>query len=207
MFQDKAQWLFICSLLFYVVPRGLWWFVIIWVGWLHAICLDNINGIRVKLCMNITTHWALPIHAVFCDLGFLTDFFSFFLFLSNNDKTLFDCQFCWLDHGYTTMFYLPQREARGAGCLPPVWNLRAVIWFPFPISSHFSAWSSCSFCLVVFLLMVHSPDFFPENSATFSFTKYTFFVWLLLSSLEIRVEGGMSNLLPYSAGICHYAFM
>ena len=23
---------------------------------------------------------------------------------------------------------------------------------------------SCSFCLVIFLLMVHSPDFFPENS-------------------------------------------
>ena len=39
---------------------------------------------------------------------------------------------------------------------------------PFPISSLvFSAQSSCSFCLVIFLLMVHSPDFFPENSQIF----------------------------------------
>ena len=35
------------------------------------------------------------------------------------------------------------------GCLMslPVWNLRAVISFPFRIFSHFSAKSSCSFCL------------------------------------------------------------
>ena len=31
----------------------------------------------------------------------------------------------------------------------------------------FSALSFCSFCLVIFLLMVHSPDFFPENSNIF----------------------------------------
>ena len=64
--------------------------------------------------------------------------------------------------------FLPQREARDVWCLPPDWNLRAVILFPFPISSLvFSAWSSCSFCLVIFLLMVHSLDFFPENSQIF----------------------------------------
>ena len=37
------------------------------------------------------------------------------------------------------------------------------------------------FLLVIFLLMVHSPGFFPENSQTF-FIKRLFFVWLLLSS-------------------------
>ena len=31
----------------------------------------------------------------------------------------------------------------------------------------FSAQSSCSFSLVIFLRMVHSPDFFPENSNIF----------------------------------------
>ena len=29
----------------------------------------------------------------------------------------------------------PRREARDVWCLPPVWNLRAVIWFHFAISS------------------------------------------------------------------------
>ena len=39
------------------------------------------------------------------------------------------------------------------------------IWFPFPISFHiFSVLSSCSFCVVIFLLMVHSLDFFPKSS-------------------------------------------
>ena len=50
----------------------------------------------------------------------------------------------------------------------------------------FSAQSSCSFCLVIFLLMVYSPDFFPENSQIF-FLKGQFFVWLLLSSQEMIV--------------------
>ena len=46
------------------------------------------------------------------------------------------------------------------GHVPPVWNLRTVFWFPFPIPSLlFLPSSSCSFCLVIFLL-VHSPDFF-----------------------------------------------
>ena len=29
----------------------------------------------------------------------------------------------------------PWRKAKDGWCLPPVWNLRAVIWFPFPVSS------------------------------------------------------------------------
>ena len=29
----------------------------------------------------------------------------------------------------------PRREAGDISCFPPVWNLRAVIWFPFPTSS------------------------------------------------------------------------
>ena len=31
--------------------------------------------------------------------------------------------------------FQPRREDGDVWCLPPVWNLRAVIWFPFPISS------------------------------------------------------------------------
>ena len=61
--------------------------------------------------------------------------------------------------------------------LSPVWNLRAVIWFPFPVSSLVSLSSlvlsvrSC-FCWLSILLT------FPGNSQTL----LGFFVWLLLSS-------------------------
>ena len=64
----------------------------------------------------------------------------------------------------------PQRDAVDVWCFPPVWNLRAVIWFPFPISSHFFCLALLvflSFCLVIFLLVVRSSDFFPENSNIF----------------------------------------
>ena len=53
-------------------------------------------------------------------------------------------------------------------CPSSVWNLRAVIWFPFPISYLvFSAMSSYFFCFVVFLLMVHSPGFYQKKSNIF----------------------------------------
>ena len=42
--------------------------------------------------------------------------------------------------------------------------------------------SSCSFCLVIFLLLAHSPDFSPENSQICFVKELAFFVWLLLSS-------------------------
>ena len=53
--------------------------------------------------------------------------------------------------------------------------------------SYVSAKSYYSFCLVIFLLMVHSPDFFQENSQI-SFVKsqvFLFFYWLLLNSQEM----------------------
>ena len=41
--------------------------------------------------------------------------------------------------------WCPRREAGDVWCLPPVWNLRAVIWFPFPILLFF--------CLVLLLFL------------------------------------------------------
>ena len=39
-----------------------------------------------------------------------------------------------------------------------------LIWFPFPISSLvFSASASCPFCLVIFHLMIYSPEFFSRK--------------------------------------------
>ena len=57
------------------------------------------------------------------------------------------------------------RDARDVWCPSPIWTPRAVINLV-PISSflfHFSDWSSCLFCLGIFLLLVHSPDFFPTE--------------------------------------------
>ena len=36
---------------------------------------------------------------------------------------------------FLSLVCAPRREAGDVWCFPPVWNLRAVIWFPFPISS------------------------------------------------------------------------
>ena len=61
---------------------------------------------------------------------------------------------------------------------------------------HSSAWSSCSFCLVIFLLMVHSPDFYPQGTKRRA----------LLDS-GLKVVGGMCSLLPCGTGVCQYAFI
>ena len=50
---------------------------------------------------------------------------------------------------------------------------------------------SCSFCLVIFLRMVHSPDFFflSRKLKYFPLRVRLFFVWLSLSGQEIGVGG------------------
>ena len=50
-----------------------------------------------------------------------------------------------------------------------VWNLRAVILFPFLLSALIFLPSPLAlFCLVIFLLMVHSPDFFSRKFSNIS---------------------------------------
>ena len=46
---------------------------------------------------------------------------------------------------------------------PPVWNLWAVIWFHFAISSLVFLPSSVTLCLIFFCLLVHSCEFFPRK--------------------------------------------
>ena len=58
----------------------------------------------------------------------------------------------------------------GWGCLMSLTFLESQGCHLIPLScllSCFSASSSCSFCLIVCLLMVHSPDFLQENSQIF----------------------------------------
>ena len=64
----------------------------------------------------------------------------------------------------------PWREAGDVWCHSPVWNFRAVIWFPFLIAlfSFFLPRLLALSVLQFFLLIVHFPDFFsPENSNIF----------------------------------------
>ena len=61
----------------------------------------------------------------------------------------------------------PWREAVDIWCLPPVWNLKAVIWFHFAVSSLVLLASSVTLSVFFFCLLVHSADFFPENSSVF----------------------------------------
>ena len=54
-------------------------------------------------------------------------------------------------------FFSPSLQSQGCHFIPPFFLL-----------SCSSAQSCCSLCLVLFPLMVHSPDFLPENSSVFS---------------------------------------
>ena len=69
--------------------------------------------------------------------------------------------------------------------------------------SCFSASSSGSFCLVIFLLMVRSPDFFPQKQSIIFHCELGFFVWLLLSSWEMIVGAIWHWYLP----LCIYIFI
>ena len=90
---------------------------------------------------------------------------------------------------------LPWREARDV-CLTHVWNLMAVIWFLFPISSLTFLPSP----LTLFVLSFFSANgpfpwffFFPENAWTF---------------FRLFCMGAVAQLdLPHSTGICHYTFI
>ena len=54
----------------------------------------------------------------------------------------------------------PRREAGDVWCPPPVWNLRAVIWFPIPIS-----------CLLFFLLLFLSCHFSANGPFSWLFSR------------------------------------
>ena len=88
----------------------------------------NITGISADLLPeSIVRHEVFQSQSVvkMQQLFMLFYFFYFLLSLSY----LYGV-FCWC-----FSFGIPWREAGNVWCQLPVWNLRAVIWFPFPISS------------------------------------------------------------------------
>ena len=74
---------------------------------------------------------------------------------------------------------LPQREAGHFLYLPPVWNLWDVITFLSALLL-FCLVSTCSFYLLIVLLLAHSPACFPEISFKFFFSRYTFWPLFLI---------------------------
>ena len=62
----------------------------------------------------------------------------------------------------------PRREAGDVWCLPPVWNLRAAIWFHFAISSLVLLPSPVTLSVLSFsACWPFLLNFFPENSSIF----------------------------------------
>ena len=86
----------------------------------------------------------------------------------------------------TALTFRPDNTWAGdVWCPSPVWNVRAVIWFPLSyLLSCSSTWSCCSFCFIIyfFLLMVHSFDFSQKIHHYFWLRDSFFLLWLLLSS-------------------------
>ena len=102
----------------------------------------------------------------------------------------------------------PGREAWDVWCLPPVWNLRAVIWFHFAISSLVLLPSpvipsvlSFSSCWSILL------NFFQKILQYFSLRDRLFLYGSCLAARRSKLVGGMCSRLPYGACICWYAFI
>ena len=89
---------------------------------------------------------------------------------------------------------------------PPVWNLRAIIWFHFAISSRVLLPSPVALSVFFFFcLMVHSPDFFPESSSIFFVKRWAFLYGSCLAARRGELVRGMCGMLQYGTGICCYA--
>ena len=102
----------------------------------------------------------------------------------------------------------PRREAGDVWCLPPVWNVRAVIWFHFAISSlvllpspvTLSVWSF-SACWP-FLL-----NFFQKILQYFSLRDRLFLYGSCFAVRRSELVGVICSMLPYGTGISCYALI
>ena len=83
--------------------------------------------------------------------------------------------------GYSSV-WRDQTPKGGQGCLMSTSCLESqgchLIPLSYLLSCFFSAWTSCSFCPVVFLSTVHSPDFFTQKILQHYSFRDRFFVWI-----------------------------
>ena len=56
-----------------------------------------------------------------------------------------------------------------------------------------------------FCLLIHSFEFFPENSSLFFVKRLAFSYGSCLAAGRSKLVGGMCSVLPYGSGICCYA--
>ena len=96
-------------------------------------------------------------------------------------------------------------EAGDVRCHPPVWNLRAAIWFPLLSLLLFFCLVFLLSLLAIFLLMVHSPDFI------FYFLFSNIFRLMIFKDLAKQLEDnselGIYCLLQYNIAIYRYVFI
>ena len=103
---------------------------------------------------------------------------------------------------------LPQREAGDVWCLPPVWNLRAVIWFHFAISSLVLLPSPVTFSVLSFsACWPFLLNFFHKTVQYFLLRDRLFLYGSCFAVRRRQLVGGMCSMLPYDTGICCYAFV
>ena len=103
----------------------------------------------------------------------------------------------------------PRREAGDVWCLPPVWNLRAVIWFH-PTVSCLVLLPSAVTLSVSSLFLPSGPFSWTFSRKFFNIFRYEIVFFLYGSCLAARrnkLVGGMYSMLPYGTDICCYAFM
>ena len=96
----------------------------------------------------------------------------------------------------------PRREAGDVWCLPPVWNLWAVLWFHFAISSLVLLSSPVTLSVLSFsACWPFHLNFFQKILQHFSLRDRLF---LYCSYLAVRsvLIGDMCSMLPYDTGIC-----
>ena len=104
--------------------------------------------------------------------------------------------------------FLPGGKAGDVWCLPPVWNLRAVIWFHFAISSLVFLPSSVTLSVLSFSACCYIVlNFFQKILQHFSLRDRPFLYGSCLAARRSKLVGGMCRLLPYGIGICCYIFI
>ena len=158
----------------------LWWL------WLQISFFEEERDIMASC----GSPWLTKLHFAFQDsvnLYLVMDFHPGGDLLSLLSRYWVHCNYCLHIPMFMEAFSLlslppPQREAGDVWCLPPVWNLRAVIWFHFAISSLVLLPSPVTLSVLLFsACWSFLLSFFQKILQYFSL-RLGLFVWLLFSS-------------------------
>ncbi len=102
------------------------------------------QSLQVRLLFSQFSPFVAQIKNICSDPGFLlsavfakdlTGCFSHCCIEGGDHRAMLHLHYSWWWEVQTSRLSYPRREAGDVWCLPPVWNLRAVIWFHFAIPS------------------------------------------------------------------------